>query len=145
MRYTVISNPLKFKELVRTFKQGEKLDLGELYKADNNLLLIENCYRTTNTWERLRGLIGRGFLSETTALLLDPSDCIHTFFMCNSIDVLYLDESLRIIKTVAELKPWKLSACLKATTVLVLSAGSAKKHNLSPRKKLVWALKHQVW
>lgn len=41
-----------------------------------------------------------------------------------SIDVLYLDGRHRVLKAVRNVRPWRLSACLRAHSVLELAAGA---------------------
>ncbi|MEC9248142.1 MAG: DUF192 domain-containing protein [Pseudomonadota bacterium] len=121
------------------------MDLGQIRLSDGNKVLVDNCYRTTSSWERFRGLIGRMPLSDSTALFLDPSDCIHTFFMRYPIDLVYLDENLCVKKAISLIKPWRISACFQASCVLALSGGSVKRHAITLQKQLVWSLKYNLW
>ena len=87
---------------------------------------------------RLRGLMGRKRLPEFTGLLLVPCDSVHMCFMRFSIDVVYLDKDLKILKIVKGLKPWiGLSMCHKAWATLELNAGEADKLGHEVGRKLI--------
>ena len=58
--------------------------------------------------------------------------------MSYTIDLVYLDQHQTIIKTVANLKPWGVSACLKAKSVVEMAAGSIAKFGLTNGENLVW-------
>lgn len=87
---------------------------------------------------RLRGLMGRKRLPEFTGLLLVPCDSVHMCFMRFSIDVVYLDKDLTILKIVKNLKPWiGLSMCHGAWATLELNAGEAGRFDLEIGRQLV--------
>ena len=142
---TLISNDLKFKNDVENPLDETALDIGTIEIKDSNILLAENCYRPTKTWEKIRGLIGRPKLDRSSALLLDASDCIHTLFMQYSIDILYLDKDLRVIKTTSSMKPWRIAFCFEAFAILVLSGGAIQKKHLTTNHQLTWAFRQKVW
>lgn len=76
-------------------------------------------------WSRFWGLMGRKALLEGRALLLRPSSSIHTAFMRFPIDVVFLDRSLRVVKVVPGLKPFRATIALGAHSALELNAGAA--------------------
>lgn len=76
---------------------------------------------------RNKGLLGRDGLDEGQGLWIVPCEAIHMFFMRFAIDVIYLDKRKKVVKIVPALKPWRLSACLRAHSVLELPAGVAEK------------------
>lgn len=59
--------------------------------------------------ERMRGLLGRRFLEEGSGMLLRPCGSIHTVGMQFGIDVIYFDPAWRVVRTVRNLKPWRMS------------------------------------
>jgi len=77
---------------------------------------------------RMKGLLGRNRLEEDHALLIEECRSVHTWFMRFAIDVVFLDDSLRVRKVVSNLVPWRLSASREASHVLELPAGSAARH-----------------
>ncbi len=81
---------------------------------------------------RIKGLLGKKELGRGQALILRPSNSIHTFFMCFSIDVLFVDKGNRVIKAIANLAPFRLTSIyFKATYTVELPAGSIASSNTS--------------
>lgn len=58
--------------------------------------------------ERARGLIGRKTLPPGCGLLIERCNAIHTFFMSFPIDATFLDRDGQIVKTVRNIRPWRL-------------------------------------
>ena len=70
-------------------------------------------------------------LKEGRGLLLEPCSSVHMLFMRFAIDVIYLDEDLRIKKIVRNLWPWLgLSFCFGAWGALELASGEAERLKL---------------
>lgn len=91
---------------------------------------------TETTWEATVGLLGRRGLAPGRGLLIEGCRSIHMFFMIFPIDVVYLDEGLRVLKVVANLRPWRLSGCWRAKFVLELPAGGAAVAKIEPEQIL---------
>jgi uncharacterized membrane protein (UPF0127 family)/CheY-like chemotaxis protein len=78
---------------------------------------------------RMRGLLGRGSLPSGEGMLLQPAPSIHTAFMQFSIDVVFLDGTLGILKIVERMRPWRVASKRHAWAVLELAAGEvARRH-----------------
>ena len=76
-------------------------------------------------WLRLVGLLGRSSLEPGEALLIEPCNSVHTFFMRFTIDVVYLDKSHRVVKAVSALRPFRMSMGAKgAHAVIELPSGT---------------------
>jgi len=108
------------------------------FQSNQGQPLISQVMRTDNAWERLRGLLGRPQLQVDDALWISPCNSVHCFFMSYPIDLVYLDQHQAVIKTVADLHPWRFSACLKARSVIELAAGTIAKLGIAPGTSLVW-------
>lgn len=79
-------------------------------------------------WSRMVGLLGRSALPPGEGLVLVPCASIHTAFMRFPIDVVYADSSRRVVKTVAALRPWRLSGVLRGVRYTVeLPAGTIER------------------
>lgn len=76
--------------------------------------------------KRSKGLLGREGLSPGEGLWIIPCEAVHTFWMRFSIDLVYLDSKKRIRKLVSEVPPWRMSACLRAHSVLELPPGTIR-------------------
>jgi uncharacterized membrane protein (UPF0127 family) len=73
----------------------------------------------------MRGLLGRSGLARGEGLLLQPAGSIHTFFMRFPIDAVFLDADRRVLRVVADVRPWRTAAVRRARAVLELAAGEA--------------------
>jgi hypothetical protein len=74
--------------------------------------------------KRNKGLLGRDRLSSGEGLWIIPCEAVHTFWMRFPIDLVYLDSKNQIRKLVSGVPPWRLSACLRAHSVLELPSGT---------------------
>ena len=97
---------------------------------DNGRILLDSAEVALGGWERLRGLMGRKRLRPSEGLLIPHCSSVHTFFMLFPIDVVYLSRENHVVKIVDELPSCRLSACLKARSVLEMAAGWARKAGL---------------
>lgn len=73
--------------------------------------------------KRRTGLLKHTELKPGEALWILPCESVHSFFMKFTIDVLYLDKTKKVRGMRHQMKPWRLSACLPAHSVLELPAG----------------------
>lgn len=74
---------------------------------------------------RTRGLIGRRTLAAGEGLLIRPCKGVHTFLMKFPIDVVFLDGENRIMDTVVDLQPQRMTKLLlRCQSVLELPAGT---------------------
>lgn len=89
-------------------------------------------------WTRLRGLIGTSGLPPDEGLWIRPCRQVHMFWMAYPIDVVFLDDDLRVLRIVAGLRPWRVSPKVAgATSVVELAAGAAGAAGLSEGDRLV--------
>jgi uncharacterized membrane protein (UPF0127 family) len=93
--------------------------------ASDGRVVCERCAMAESFATRLRGLLGRRQLQRGEGLLLSPSSSVHTFFMRFSIDVVFLDRSLRVVGVSPNVRPWRLAACRGTRRVLELPAGES--------------------
>lgn len=85
---------------------------------------------------RRRGLLGRAALQSGEGLWIAPCEAVHCFFMKFTIDVLFLDKSLRVVKVRPSLKPWRIAASLRAHSVLELPEGVIRSSATQPGDQL---------
>jgi len=79
---------------------------------------------------RMRGLLGRGVLAPGEGMLLTPAPSIHTAFMRFSLDVVFADRGLRVVKVVPNLGPWRVASARHARYALELAAGEAARRGI---------------
>lgn len=97
-----------------------------IYNLTKKTRISKQTRRAVSIWERGRGMIGRRF-DDFDAMVFDNCSSIHTFFMSIPLDVIFVDRSNRIVRTVESLKPWNpFCGEGKAWTVIELPEGTLK-------------------
>jgi uncharacterized protein len=99
--------------------------------------LCERCLLAETPLTRLKGLLGRRELPVGEGLLLRPASSIHMFFMRFSIDAVWVDRDLKVLKVSADLGPWKVAGCKGAKGVVEVPAGTAARLGIQPGEQLV--------
>jgi uncharacterized protein len=84
-----------------------------------------------NASARSKGLLGRSGLAQGAGLWIIPCESVHTFWMKFSIDLIYLDRALRVRKVRECVRPWRMSACLTAHSVIELPCGTIRNSQTS--------------
>jgi uncharacterized membrane protein (UPF0127 family) len=82
--------------------------------------------------KRRKGLLGRQGLAPGEGLWILPCEAIHTFGMQFPIDLVYLDRKMCVRKVKGQVRPWRLSACLSAHSVLELAPGTIRATQTRP-------------
>lgn len=93
--------------------------------------IVLTTYITQSFTERSRGLFALAPLNENQGLLISPCRGIHTFFMPYAIDLVYLDSTFTIIKTVSHVVPNRMSWRYNAYSTLELKSGEVSRLGLS--------------
>ena len=73
---------------------------------------------------RRRGLLGRDGMAVGEALIIAPTNAIHTFFMRFAIDVAFVARDGRVVKVSSSLRPWRMSVAFRAFCVVETPAGA---------------------
>jgi hypothetical protein len=60
------------------------------------------------------------------------------FFMKFALDLIYLDKKKNVVKVVRAIKPWRISVCLTAHSVLELPVGTVTRGSVGPGDQLVF-------
>jgi uncharacterized protein len=85
---------------------------------------------------RMKGLLGRASLTVGEAIILQPASSIHTHFMRFTIDVIYLNRELEVVKVVRALKPFRFSAARRSHTVIELAENATDAMDLRAGDRL---------
>lgn len=97
----------------------------------------ENAVMATSVFSRMKGLLGRASLNKGEALILNPCNSIHTFFMRFAIDVLFVDKQGRIIKACKNIKPYRITPIyLRSSFVIELPVGTIDSSGTSKSDRL---------
>ena len=103
----------------------------------------QNCFlsdviKTSNIFDRMRGLLFRAKLKPMQALWIEPCPSVHTFGMKYPIDVVFLDKNGNVLKVVDELKPYHMAMCKNAVVSLELLSGDAARAGIHIGMQLNW-------
>ncbi len=99
-------------------------------------VLCDRCRVADRPLARMRGLLGRRYLSAGEALLLRPAAAIHTAFMRLSIDAVFLDRKDIVLHVAHDLAPWRTASKRGAKAVLELPAGATRSRGIGPGDRL---------
>src|ERR1700712_840741 len=92
-------------------------------------LLFDRMRFARSSLSRVRGLLGRRSLAQGEGLAFREKS-IHMFFMRMSLDIVFCDAQLRIVRTGHALPPWRVAACRRARYVLEIGPGEAARLGL---------------
>lgn len=121
-------------------------DRNRIINETRGNILCEEVVIANRPLSRLRGLMRRRFLPSGEGLLLVPAPSIHTAFLRFSIDVVFLDRELRVLKMVRSLAPWRMAGA-RAHSTLELAAGEVDRRGVEvgDELRLVKAPRQKVW
>ena len=98
-----------------------------LINQTQNTVLAENIFIADTTFKRIKGLLGKKEFLPGQALILEPCNAVHTFFMRFPIDLLFVDNNYRIIKAMPGLVPNRISRIYwESNRVIELPCGIIK-------------------
>lgn len=99
--------------------------------------ILADCAEVADTApSRSRGLLGRDGLAAGEALWIVPCESVHTFWMKFDLDLVYLDRKYRVVKIRKGIPPWRLSACLRAHSIIEFQAGALSNTDTVPGDQL---------
>ena len=78
---------------------------------------------------RKQGLLGRTSWERGQALVIAPSNAVHTFFMKFALDLVFLGRDGTVVKTQGPVPPWRLAGALRAYAVIELPGGALARHD----------------
>jgi len=73
---------------------------------------------------RRTGLLKHTGLGEGEAMIIAPTNAIHTWFMKFDIDVAFVNKQGTIVKVREAMGPWRMSAAFRAFAVVELAGGA---------------------
>lgn len=88
------------------------------------LVVAEHLLTAFDSAQRRQGLLGRDSLPEDSALIIAPSNAVHTFFMRFPIDIAFVSREGRVLKVRPAVAPWRLAGSIRAFAVVELPAGA---------------------
>lgn len=106
------------------YSAGLKLRITNLTR---NTVLGDSIDIADTSAKRRTGLLKHERLAPGEGLWIVPCESVHTCFMKFPIDLVYLGKDRKVRKVRSAVKPWRLSACWSAHSILELPAGAAEK------------------
>ena len=94
-----------------------------LEDATAGVVLASSVEAAVDSESRRRGLLGRTGLGDA-ALVIAPSNAVHTFFMRFPIDVVFVDRTGRVLRIAASVPAWRMTASWRAFATIELAAGT---------------------
>ena len=87
----------------------------------------------------MRGLLFRRSVKSDEGVVLRPSFSIHTAFMQFPIDVVFLDQDLRVLRIADSVRPFRTASCRGSREVVELRAGECERRGLVVGDRVAWA------
>ena len=115
----------------------EGTDGQSLANARNGRVVADRVITAFDSRSRRKGLLKQDSMAEGSALIIAPSNAIHTFFMRFAIDVAFVSKDGRVLKIRRAMPAWRLAASLRAFAVVELPAGALDRSDVKPGDQLV--------
>jgi len=108
-----------------------------LINQTQNVILAEDVFIAKTFFTRIKGLLGRKVFLPNQAIILDPCNSVHTFFMHFPIDILFVDKDYKVIDTLPNFSPNRISRTYwNSKKVIELPAGKLNISNTKPADQL---------
>lgn len=105
--------------------------------TSDDRIIASNILRAFDSGSRKTGLLKHIAMPQGTAMIIAPSNAIHTFWMKFPIDVAFVKRDGTIVKTIEALRTWRVAGALRGFAVVELGAGVLEKTGTRPGDVLV--------
>jgi uncharacterized membrane protein (UPF0127 family) len=105
------------------------MDTWHEVRAPDGRPLLDRLRFARSLASRTRGLLGHRSLAAGEGLAFREKS-IHMFFMRMSLDIVFCDADMQIVRIAHDLSPWRLAGCRRARYVLEIGAGQAARLGL---------------
>jgi uncharacterized membrane protein (UPF0127 family) len=95
-----------------------------LENVRNRRILATRLIPAFDSQSRRSGLLYYTTFDESSAMLIAPSNAVHTFFMRFPIDIAFTTRDGRIVKACTAVKPWRIAASFRGSIAIELPAGT---------------------
>jgi len=109
---------------LQTLLRKERADRHHIINTRNGKVVADRVLTAFDSESRRKGLLAHRSLPASTAMIIAPTNAIHTFFMKFSIDVVFVSKDGRVLKIRPRMPAWRMTGSLRAYAVLELAAGS---------------------
>ena len=94
-----------------------------LRNTRNGHVLANRLIPAFDSESRRTGLLKHEALPDGSAMVIAPTNAVHTFFMRFAIDIAFVTRDGRVVKTCPAVRPWRIAAAWKGYGVVELPAG----------------------
>ncbi|MDD2679209.1 MAG: DUF192 domain-containing protein [Candidatus Omnitrophica bacterium] len=110
----------------------------KIINQTRNTILAQDTFVADTFLKRIKGLLGKKEFRPGQAIILNPSNSIHTCFMRFPIDILFVDKNNRVLQAVANLRPFRFSPLsFKSRLIIELPAGTICSTSTSQGDQLI--------
>jgi uncharacterized protein len=102
-------------------------DAAQLRNTRSGRPLATRVETAFSSEDRKRGLLGREGLPPGQALVIAPTNLVHTFAMRFAIDILFAARDGRILKISSAVPPRRIAGALRGFAVIEMAAGEAER------------------
>jgi uncharacterized membrane protein (UPF0127 family) len=95
-----------------------------LRNTRNGRVLAHRLIPAFDSESRRTGLLKHEALPDGLAMVIAPTNAVHTFFMRFAIDIAFFARDGRVVKTCAAVKPWRIAAAWRGYGVIELPPGT---------------------
>jgi hypothetical protein len=99
-------------------------DQQHIINARSGKVIADRLVTAFDSRSRRKGLLEQVSLPPSTALIIAPTNAIHTFFMKFPIDIVFVSKDGRVLKIRSSVPAWRMTASWRAFAVLEMAAGS---------------------
>jgi uncharacterized membrane protein (UPF0127 family) len=108
-----------------------------LINQTKNTVLAEDVFIANTPLKRIKGLLGKKVFLPNQAIILDPCNSVHTFFMRFALDILFVDKDYKVIKALPKFDPNRITPIYwHSRRVIELSAGKLSLTNTQTEDQL---------
>jgi uncharacterized membrane protein (UPF0127 family) len=96
----------------------------QLINSRNRRIVATDVMTAFDSASRRRGLLRTDSLMPGRALIIAPTNAIHTWFMRFDIDVAFVAKDGRIVKVRHQLRPWRFAGAIRGFAAIELPSGT---------------------
>jgi uncharacterized membrane protein (UPF0127 family) len=112
-------------------RSGDPSSLALTNKRTNKIV-ASTLLPAFDSASRKRGLLKHDSLPDGSALIIAPSNAVHTFFMRFAIDIAFVAKDGRVVKLRRDVRPWRIAAAWRAFAVVELPVGALERAGVQP-------------
>jgi uncharacterized membrane protein (UPF0127 family) len=95
----------------------------QLVNRRNGAVLANPVVTAVDSASRRRGLLGLAAMPTGQALIIAPSNAIHTWFMRFPIDIAFVAKNGEVVKRCDAVRPWRMTMAWRGYAAIEFAAG----------------------